>query len=446
MKRKWKIVLIIVAVLAIVVAYGAYYMYNFTQGSENLDGEQEEIPTKIASIPNIEKDSADWSSWQGANFDKKSAFTGLNTNWSDLTPLWKVSFLCQDVRTASWSAPVVQGEILIVPGRDETNDLVFCLNANTGELIWKGSYKAESQTNHGPGARATPFIDGDRVYTFGRSGDLVCWKLIDGSILWQKNVSQLGGVEPQWGHSSSPLVINDMVVVQAGGDAIALAFNKMNGELMWKAMSGTAGYAPPTIFKSGEQTQILLFHGKGLAALNLADGKTIWDLPWETSYDVNASMPISEGNIIFITSGYGTGCEAIKVENNKATPIWKHKLIEGQHTDPVIVDGYVYGYSGNSSSNSGDLVCLRLADGKEMWRTSEVGNGTFAYADGHLICFDIKGNLYLVEVNPEKCIKKGEIKKAMPDVKNYSWTAPVVANGKLYIRYLQHLICYDIAK
>ena len=98
---------------------------------------------------------------------------------------------------------------MIVPGRYEKNDLVFCINSDTGDLIWKGSYEAESATSHGPGARATPFIDGDRVYTFGRSGDLVCWNLEDGKLLWRKTVKEAGGAEPTWGVSATPLVFDD---------------------------------------------------------------------------------------------------------------------------------------------------------------------------------------------------------------------------------------------
>ena len=135
---------------------------------------------------------------------------------------------------------------------------------------------------------------------------------------------------------------------------------------------------------------------------------------------------------------------AVKIENNKPSILWQSNDIEGQQTDPVILDGYVYGYSGNSSTNRGNLVCLRLSDGKVMWKTTEAGMGTLAYADGYLVCLDIKGNLLLVEASPDKFVKAGGFLKAIPDVKHPAWTTPVIANGKLYLRYLQSLICYDI--
>jgi outer membrane protein assembly factor BamB len=445
MKKKYiRILLIVAGIILVVIAGIAYFLFNLTQRSEKIDGRQGPIPQKRESIGFVTKGNSDWICRQGKNFDRKSSFTGLKKNWSGgLNKLWEVNFLCQGNQTATWSAPVVQGNLLVVPGRDEKNDLVFCLNSETGELIWEGSYEAEAKDNHGPGARATPFIDSSRVYTFGRSGDLVCWNLLDGKMLWHKKVSDIGGIEPDWGHSSSPLVYGNKVIVQTGGKSLAAAYDKFTGEVIWKSGKGFAGYAAPNVFRP--DSSILLFSGAALSGINSETGEIIWTLPWIVDYKVNASIPLSEGDTVFVTSGYGKGSMAINIENKKARVLWESKVLEGQHTDPVIVNGYVYGYSGNSTVNKGALECLRLSDGKEMWKSSEVGIGEFAYSDGYLVCFDVKGNLYLVQATPEKFIKDGELKMAMPSVKNASWTAPVIANGKLYLRYLQNIICYNIS-
>jgi len=197
MKRSAKIILAIGALALAGVSYYGYQVYQLVAGSEPLQGNQGAIPPKPDEIPPVTQGTADWPNWRGRNFDGKNASTGMTSNWSSgLKKVWEVDFLCQDKGTASWSAPVIQGNRLIVPGRDEKNDLVFCLNADNGSLIWHGSYEAEAASSHGPGSRATAFIDNNRVYTFGRSGDLVCWTLEDGRLLWRQNVKQAGGIEP----------------------------------------------------------------------------------------------------------------------------------------------------------------------------------------------------------------------------------------------------------
>ncbi len=445
MKRSVKIILAVVAIVLLGAAYFGYQAYQMVLGSEPLTGKLETIPEKTVQILPITTGDADWMNWRGPNFEGKSATKGIVTDWKKgLKKLWQLSYLCQDNATASWSSEVIQGNRLIVPGRDEKNDLVFCLNAVTGELIWKGSYAAEAVTSHGPGSRATPFISDNKVYTFGRSGDLVCWQLEDGKLLWHKNVKDAGGIEPTWGFSTTPLVFDDKVIVQGGGKALVVAYNKQTGDLLWKSMEGEAGYAAAITMTIEGETKLLVYQGTGLSCLEPRDGKVLWTAPWTTEYFVNATTPIIYNDIIFHSSGYGMGSEAIKVTKSGYTVLWKNDQMQAQHSDPILIDGYIFGYSGDSSRNNGQFKCIELATGKEMWSSGEIGQGTTTFADGHLICQDIKGNLFLVEPNPSRFIKVGEIKQAIQEVKNPAWTVPVVANGKLYLRYMQHLICYQL--
>ena len=138
------------------------------------------------------------------------------------------------------------------------------------------------------------------------------------------------------------------------------------------------------------------------------------------------------------------GCQALKVNSKGYSLLWKNNVMEAQHSDPILVDGFIYGYSGESYRNSGQFKCIELATGKEMWSTKNIGQGTTTFVDGYLICQDIKGNLFLVAPDPSGFRKVGEIKHAIEDVKNPAWVVPVVANGKLYLRYLQQLVCYKL--
>lgn len=445
MKRSTKIILVIVAIVLIIAIYFGYQGYKMAMGSEPLSGKKESIPTKTSKIPPVTKGIADWTNWRGNNFEGKSATNGIQTDWSKgLKKEWQVNFLCQDQSTASRSAPVIKGNRLIVPGRNEKNDLVFCLNSDTGELIWMGSYESNAGTSHGPGSRATPFINEGRVYTYSRSGDLACWQLEDGKLLWRKNVKDAGGVEPTWGLSTTPLVIDNKVIVQGGGKALVIAYDKVSGDLLWKSMEGDAGYAAAIPIRIENETKLLIYHGKGLSCLEPSDGKVLWTAPWATEYGVNATTPIVYNDIVFHTSGYKMGCEALKVSKNGYTVLWKNKTMEAQHSDPILIDGYIYGYSGESLRNVGQFRCIELSTGKEMWSTDEIGQGTTTFADGHLICLNLKGTLYLLKPDPSGFKKMGEMQSALSDVKNPAWTVPVIANGKLYLRYLQQLVCYKL--
>ncbi len=442
MKRTWKIILTVISVLVLLIAIFIYYSYKSIYKSEKIDGKRDNIPSEIAGLAEINKGIADWPNWRGQNFDGKSSLTGIKTDWSEgLEKLWEVNFLCQGQATASWSAPVIVGNKLVIPGRDEKHDLVFCINTDNGELIWQGSYEAEAGTAHGPGSRATPFIDSNYVYTFGRSGDLVCWQLTDGELVWRKNVNDFGGKEPSHGHSSSPLVYKDMVIVQGGGTALLMAFNKFNGDLIWKSLEGLAGFAAPISINIIEDTYLLIYHGKGLSCIEPENGQELWLVPWE--FEMNATTPAIKDNIAFITS-FTKGCQAVEFTRESYKVLWKNDAIAAHHSDPIIIEGYIYGYSGFSGRNKGSFKCVELETGKEMWSTKEIGQGTTTYVDGHLICMDVKGNLFLVKPDPDAIQIIGKIENALNEVKYQAWTVPVIANGHLYLRYLQTLVCYNL--
>jgi hypothetical protein len=442
-RLKW--LLIVVLGLAVIGFLLARVLWFAIQGDERLHGPQQTIPPEAKDVAAPTKGRADWPCWRGPNRDGKSPVTAIKKDWSGgLTKLWEVNFLCQGQRNVTWSAPVIRGNRLVVPGRDNKNDLVFCLDPENGRAIWVGSYQAKTRASHGPGARATPFIDEDRVYTFGRNGDLVCWGLEAGRLIWRRNVAEEGGDEPTWGHSSSPLVYQDKVVVQGGGRALVIAYDKMTGNVIWKSMQGKAGYAAVALMEAAQTEMLLVFHGTGLAWLDAGSGKVIWSSSWRTDYDVNAATPVISGNIVFITSGYGTGCQAFRAQGKTVELLWRSKVIASHHSDPIIIDGHIYGYSGQSNQNNGFFKCVELKSGQQKWSTGEIGWGTTIWVDEHLLCMDIEGNLFLVKPDTDKLRKVAEFRNALGNVRHPAWTMPVVANGRLYLRYMQRLVCYDL--
>lgn len=446
-KKVLKIVLGIIGVL--VLGLGIYVALNWESveiliGTEDLTDQPEVIPDVVESETALrDKGDNDWPCWRGADGNARSTVNGIIKDWSNgLKQVWEVDYLCQAQASATWSAPVIQGDRLVVCGRDGDNDLVFCLNAADGSLLWKTNYPADATSNHGMGMRATPYIDEDRIYTFGRNGDLVCWNLNDGEKLWHKNVKDEGGAEPKWGHSSSPLVSGEKVLVQGGGTACVIAYNKLNGEVIWKSGQRNAGYAPIVPVTLGDREAYLVFHGNGLAAVAADSGTELWNIAWKTPFGVNATTPLVISDKVFITSGYKTGAQLLEVSDTQAKPVWTNKAIAAHHSDAYVIDGFLYGYSGQSLQNKGAFKCIELADGTVKWSTNEMGWGTCVHVDDHLMCIDIKGNLFLMKPNPEKFVKVTELPKALGNVKGPVWTLPVIANDMLYLRFKQRLVCY----
>ncbi len=447
--QKWLLGIIGVIVVVIVIFVSLFWStIRILQGTGEVSGQKDTIPKVVSrELKPLSKGDTDWISWLGANGDNRSRVTGIIKDWSGgLKKLWEVSYLCHGDGSATWSAPVIQGNRLIVCGRDTENDLIFCIDPKNGDLLWQGSYRAKAISSHGAGARATPFIEDDRVYTYGRSGDIVCWSLLAGEQLWKTNVNEQGGEEPTWGHASSPLILGEYVIVQGGGSVQIIAFDKKTGEVAWKSGQGIAGYAAITSMDIDDTVVILAFHGKGLAALDARNGNELWNFPWETNYDVNATTPVIIGDSVFITSGYKVGCALLKVNRGGAEMLWQNQAIAAIHSDPYIIDGYIYGYSGDSYQNRGAFKCISLKNGEEKWTTNEMGWGTGSFVDDHLICCDIKGNLFLMKPDPNEFIKISQLRKALGNVKGPVWTKPVVANGLLYLRFNQRLVCYELVK
>ncbi len=450
LKKIMKIVLVIVGIILIAAIVFAF-MYRETIGIM-LGNNAIETPAKTeqvivsAEIEPVTKGESDWLCWRGINGDGRSSVSGIKTDWSGgLKKIWEIDFLCQGEESATWSAPVIQGNRLVVCGRDGADDIVFCLDPEDGRLIWKQAYTANtSSASYGSGFRATPWIDDDRVYTFGRGGDLICWNLLNGEKIWHKNVNDEGGEEPTWGHSSSPFVTDSLVIVKGGGAARTIAFDKMTGDLKWKAGEGIAGYAAVSMMEIEGEPVVLSFHGKGLAAVTLKEGKELWDVEWITSYDVNATTPVTKDNLVFVTSGYKTGGELLKVNKAGAEVVWKNENIASHHSDPFIIDGHIYGYSGDSMQNKGFFKCVDLKTGMEKWSTKEIGWGTCVAVEGYLLCCDVKGNLFLIKPDPEKFVMITGMPKVWGKVRGATWTIPVLANGKLYLRFKQSLMCFDI--
>ena len=136
----------------------------------------------------------------------------------------------------------------------------------------------------------------------------------------------------------------------------------------------------------------------------------------------------------------------LKTSRTGAEPLWQNETMASQHSDPFFIGGFLYGYSGDSSQNKGSFKCVDPDNGAEKWTTNDMGWGKCVFADGYLLCLDIKGNLFLMKPDPDKFVKISEFRNALGDVEGPVWTKPVLANGQLYLRFKQQLVSYNIVR
>lgn len=387
--------------------------------------------------PPVSRELGQWPQWRGPNRDGISLETGLRTRWPSggLPVLWKVPG-----GDGFSSLSIVDGRVYTMVEREEA-EWVLCLDAETGQELWKvrsaGSYR-EPQGGNGP--RATPTVDGPRIYTLGATGSLMCLDRLSGGVLWQRNILKDFQAENlQWGVSTSPLVEGNLLLVNVGGpQASVVAFHKISGEVVWKSYDDVAGYSSPIAIDVDGVREVVFFCGRSVVGLSPADGTVHWKHPWTTLSDMNIATPIYSPPYLFISSGRGTGSGVFRLEARngsvQAVSVWKSRVMQNHFNSCVQRGRYVYGFDNSI------LKCIRLADGEVMWADRSVGKGSLIAAQGHLWILGEQGDLGVAEATPEGYREHGRMK-----ILEYkSWTPPALAGGRLYVRDQQHIACIDL--
>ncbi|MHC4544535.1 MAG: outer membrane protein assembly factor BamB family protein [Planctomycetota bacterium] len=379
-------------------------------------------------------EAADWPNWRGPNHNGVSNETGWLTTWPEAGPkvLWKKS-----IGTGYASMAVSKGRVYAM-GNIKDNDILYCLNADTGKEIWKKSYPCPIfKKQHKGGPSATPTVDGDSVYIFSKNGDAIRFKTATGDVVWHKKLNKdLGFKHPNWYFASSPLVIDNMVILNAGSYGVAL--NKADGSIIWQNGKGAAGYSTAVPFTTDGKKCIALFTAREMVALVLETGKILWKIPWKTDWDVNAADAIIEGNKIFLSSGYNKGCAVYTFGSSDFKEEWKNKKIRNHFNSSVLWKGYIYGVDDGSS-----ISCLDFKTGQVKWAKKGFGKGSLMLADGKLIILSDKGKLAIAEASPTEFKQLSEAQI----LKDQCWTVPVLANGRIYARNNPNsqLVCVDVS-
>ena len=375
----------------------------------------------------------EWGAFRGPLHNGVSPEKGWPKQWpaEGLKLLWKA-----DIGEGYSGIAISQGRVYAMGNKDAT-DTVFAFDAASGTQIWKHSYPCPSEKSY-PGPRAQPVADGGRVYVLSRKGHLFCLDAAKGTVIWQQEIRKLaGGRPPSWDFSGSPLVYGNLLILNVNEAGVAL--DKNSGNIVWKSQPGVPGYATPVPYEVGGTRGVAIFAAKKLVGVNPTDGRVLCSSDWITSYDVNAADPVFSGDKVFIASGYGRGCAALKISASSLDKMWENKAASCHISSPVCMDGYVYAYDGQAGGR-GALKCIEMATGKEMWRNEGEG-GSLILSDGMLITLSYRGRLSLVEASPKAYRELASFQAH----KGTCWTAPSMAGGRIYIRNKEgEMVCFSL--
>jgi outer membrane protein assembly factor BamB len=401
------------------------------------------------NVFSLAADAADWPQWRGPERDGISQETGLLKEWPKDGPklLWQM----KDI-DFGYSTPAVVGDRLyLMSNKGKDNEFVQALEVKDGKQAW-ATRVGKVGPNLGPqypGARSTPTVDGTLLYALGSDGDLACLETASGKTRWHKSLrSDFGGKPGFWAYAESPLVDGDVVVCTPGGAKATLAaLDKKTGDVIWKsAVPGgdEAAYASVIVVEVGGLKQYVQFLQKGVVGVDARTGKFLWryDKTGKSS-PANIPTPVAHAGFVYTGTGLGGGgLVKLKVADGavEAEPVYFEKKLPTSIGGSVQLGEYLYG------TNAGGLMCIEFATGKMKWQDRCVGAGSVCYADGCLYIHGENGKVALVEATPEAYHEKGRF--TPPDQpkrgNSQAWTYPVVANGRLYVRDLGVLWCYDV--
>lgn len=378
--------------------------------------------------------AADWPNFLGPARNGMAPDTGINKNWAAKPPqeLWRVP-----MHDDGFAGPsVADGKVFIID-HEGAQDIVRAYSFADGKPLWQFAYPDTDKANYGF-ARATPVHSEGKLYVAGRMGQLLCLDANTGAALWGKNLMRdFGGRRPKWDFSASPLIDGDKLIICTGGDKSVACLDKNTGNVLWTGgPSDTAGYATAVIAEIMGQKQYVVYTGSGVIGVHADSGQLLWSFPWPTKYDVNAPQPVVEGNFVFLTSGYGAGCALIEVTAGGPVERWRNRDISAHFSSPIYYGGYLY-----SNSDPGNLVCMSPATGQVAWKQPGFEKGGLVIVDGVIIALNGKdGDLVMATAQATGYQELGRLKP----LGGQSWTAPIVADGKLLIRNKSALVCLDL--
>ena len=387
-----------------------------------------------------------WPSLFGPTHNSVSSETPIVTEWRPEGPRshWRLAI------GSGYSSPIVVRDRVIVLYRQQDEEIVACLAAETGETIWEHRYPTTYKCDwppHSSGPYSTPASDGERVYALSAQGLLNCLTLRDGKVVWSRQLSEEYQVpELVFAVGHSPLIERDRLILNVGGSVDhtgILAINKMTGETIWGATDQGASYSTPAAATIHGRRLVFVLTSEGLVSLDPADGHVFWTIEFKSMTPreaPSAVTPLVYGDIV-LASVYQAGTICLRIRPDASyEELWRHRrTFESQYNPLVCIDGYLYGFHFFDKS----FRCIDLTTGRPQWKYKSIlGCGTQLAVDGRFILFGIDGHLGSVDINPNELKTVSLTDEGLLEQPCYS--APALHNGLLYLRNEKELLCLNL--
>lgn len=408
------------------------------------------VPLVIATVVAVPV-AADWPQFRGAARMGATAGDGLAPEWPPSGPpeLWRrpigagysgvavVDGLACTMATAENVAdPTAEA------GPRSAEEEVICFEAASGRTAWRtpvGPGRRSDLDDSGP--RATPTIDGDRLFAVSSAGLLVALSIADGSELWRRQLMPIDQA-PRFGYAVSPLVTDGMVIVEAGAaddDAGVVALDRESGEVRWTALAGPAGYGSPVVVELGGERQLLLFRRVGAEVVSLSlDGDVLWRHPTAGLAIIVSPLYLEPGRVFVASADDAFGGLMLAVDRTddgyRVRELWSQRRMRNHFNGSVAVAGHLYGF------DNGTLRCLDAASGAFRWARRGLGKGSLLAAGELLYVLGDDGTLVVGKATPDGFEEKGRVQATT----GRAWTAPSLASGRLYVRDFDEIVAFDV--
>ncbi len=402
---------------------------------ERFLAEAGEVSTTVPALVTVVEPGDDWPGFRGPGRDGIVSGVRLETDWAASPPkeLWRRSV------GPAWSSFAVRGDLFYTQEQRGDDEIVACYNGTTGEPVWQHRDAARFwESNAGAGPRGTPTLADGRVYSFGGTGILNALDADTGVVIWSRNAATDTGAElPDWGFSSSPRAVEDLVVVATSGSLVA--YDRDVGDVRWIGLTGGVSYSSPHLATIDGVQQFLQLNGDGATGIAPDDGTLLWQHPW-SGYPIVQPALTAEGDVLISVSGE-SGTRRLAVEKGSGgwtvEERWTSRGLKPYFNDFVVHEGHAYGFDGRI------LACIDLEDGSRKWKGGRYGNGQLLLLSDQdvLLVLSELGELVLVAAVPDGFTELARF----PAIEGKTWNHPVLVGDRLLVRNGEEMVAFELA-